>query len=114
MIRLPTACAWLLPLAIAGCAYPSSPRSHTDQATIAACRKYASQVYDRMNRGTIYSIDQTGLPYSGSYLAGNQTNTLADRYANENRVDDCIRNTDTNVNRDNPDSDDPITEPKAP
>lgn len=79
-------------LLLAGCSPGGGHLSHTDQATIAACRTHASQVYDRNNRGTIYSIDQTGTPYSGSYLAGNQTNTLAEQYANQRLLDECIRN----------------------
>jgi len=91
MIRLPI--RRLGPaLLLAGCSLGGGHLSHTDQATIAACRSHASQVYDRNNRGTIYSIDQTGTPYSGSYLAGNQTNTLAEQYTNQRLVDDCIRN----------------------
>jgi hypothetical protein len=91
MIRIPLASVGLILLA--ACAGPAAPLSRTDQATIAACRQHASDVYNRNNRGTIYSINQTGLPYSGSYLAGNQTGALADQYANARLVDDCVRNT---------------------
>ena len=115
MMRVWSCCACLLLAMLGGCSlFPASPRSHTDQATLAACRSYASQVYDRQNRGAIYSIDQNGLPYSNSYLAGNQTNTLAAQYANENLIDDCIRNTGTTIDRDNPASAEPIPEPAAP
>lgn len=93
MIRIPVASVGLLLLALGGCAEPARPMSHTDQATAAACRAHANEVYNRNNRGTIYSINQTGLPYSGSYLAGNQTSSLAEQYANARLVDDCIRNT---------------------
>lgn len=101
MIRLPRACAGLMLLAIGGCAFGRVPPSHTDRATEAACRSYASQVYDRNNRGDIYRIDQTGLPNSSSYQIGSQNNVLANRYANEKLVDDCIRNTGTETNRGN-------------
>jgi len=93
-----------------GCAFPSAPQSHTDRATLAACRDHASQVYDRNNRGAIYSISQVGLPYSDSYLAGNQVNELAARYQNEQIVDDCVRNTGADINREDtaaPSSDEP-------
>ena len=93
MIRQLAAGAGLLLLTVGGCAGPAAPMSHSDQATAAACREHASEVYNRNNRGTIYSINQTGLPYSGSYLAGNQTGYLADQYANARLVSDCIRNT---------------------
>ena len=84
---------------LGGCAFPVSPQSHTDRATLAACRQYASQVYDQNNRAAIYTINQVGLPYSGSYLAGNQTYDLAARYHNDQVVDDCVRNTGTEINR---------------
>ena len=91
--------AWCLLVGLGGCAFGASPQSHTDRATLAACRDYASQVYDRNNRGAIYSISQVGLPYSGSFVPENQTNELAARYHNEQIVDDCVRNTGTETNR---------------
>jgi hypothetical protein len=84
---------------LGGCTFGASPQSHTDQATLAACRAHASQVYDRTHRADIYSINQSGLPYSGSYLAGNQTNVLAEQYQNDRIIDDCVRNTGTETNR---------------
>jgi hypothetical protein len=115
MTRSPRRCACLLLAMLGGCSlWPASPRSRTDQATLAACRSYASQVYDRQNRGTIYSINQSGLPFSNSYLAENQTATLAAQYANENLIDDCIRNTGTQINRNNPQSAVPIQPPPTP
>lgn len=99
MMRAKTALALGVLVVLGGCAFPASPQSHTDQATLAACRDHASQVYDRNNRAAIYSINQVGLPYSDSYLAGNQTNDLAARYHNEQIVDDCVRNTGTETNR---------------
>jgi hypothetical protein len=80
---------------LGGCAFPSAPQSHTDRATVAACRAYASRVYDRNNRGDIYSINQTGLPYSNSYQPNYQTNDLAAKYRNDELIDDCVRNTGT-------------------
>ncbi len=110
MSRAKSALALAVLAMLGGCAFPSAPQSHTDRATLAACRDHASQVYDRTNRGAIYSISQVGLPYSDSYLAGNQTNELAARYQNEQIVDDCVRNTDTDINREDtvaPSSDEP-------
>jgi len=110
MIRAKSALALGVAVVMGGCAFPSSPQSHTDRATLAACRDYASQVYDRNNRAAIYSINQVGLPYSDSYLAGNQTNDLAAKYHNEQIVDDCVRNTGTEINREDtaaPSSDQP-------
>jgi len=116
MIRITRTLALGVLVVLGGCAYPTSPQSHTDRATLAACRDYASQVYDRNNRAAIYSINQVGLPYSGSYLAGNQTNDLAARYHNEQIVDDCVRNTGTEINREDtvaPSSDQPSGQPSA-
>ncbi len=110
MIRAKGALALGVLVVMGGCAFPSSPQSHTDRASLAACRDYASQVYDQNNRGAIYSINQVGLPYSDSYLAGNQTNVLAEKYRNEQIVDDCVRNTGTETNREDtaaPSSDQP-------
>jgi Flp pilus assembly protein TadD len=103
MIRSPMRGVTLL-LALAGCAGSGTPMSHSDQATAAACRSHASEVYNRNNRGTIYSIGQTGLPYSGSYLPGTQTNALAEQYSNARLVDDCIRNTGPSDNTVAPDA----------
>lgn len=98
MTRPPRICAGLMLLAVGGCAI-GAPRSHTDRATEVACRTHASQVYDQTHRGEIYSIDQTGLPYSSNYQVGSQTAVLANRYQNEQLVDDCVRNTGTEINR---------------
>ena len=91
--------AWGLLVGLGGCAFGASPQSHTDRATLAACREHASQVYDRNNRGAIYSINQGGLPYSDSYVPDNQTNELAAKYHNDQVIDDCVRNTGTETNR---------------
>jgi hypothetical protein len=101
MTRVRRALACCLLVGLGGCAFPASPRSHTDRATLAACRDHANQVYETRNRGDLYTINQTGLPYSASYLAGNQTNDLAARFSNEQIIDDCIRNTGTGISRDN-------------
>ena len=100
--------AWCVLIGLGGCTFGASPQSHTDRATLAACRDHASQVYNRNNRGAIYSINQSGLPYSDSYVPGNQTNDLAARYRNEQVVDDCVRNTGTETDREDtaPPSDD--------
>jgi hypothetical protein len=85
--------------ALGGCAFGGSPQSHTDRATLAACRDHASQVFDRNHRGDIYNTSESGLPYSGSYVPGDQTHALAEQYENQQIIDDCVRNTGTEVNR---------------
>jgi|HubBroStandDraft_2_1064218.scaffolds.fasta_scaffold224023_2 hypothetical protein len=99
MMRLGPLLSGCLLIALGGCALGSSPQSHTDRATLAACREHASEVYNRNNRAEIYSINQSGLPYSGNYVPGNQINTLAAQYHNDQIIDDCVRNTGTQVNR---------------
>jgi len=99
MLRARRMSGWCLLIGLGGCAFGASPQSHTDRATLAACRDHASQVYDRNNRGAIYSINQAGLPFSDSYVPGNQTIDLAARYHNDQVVDDCVRNTGTETNR---------------
>jgi hypothetical protein len=89
----------LLLAGLGGCMFGGAPESHTDRATVAACRAHASQVYDRNHRADIYSINQSGQPYSDSYLPNNQTNALANQYENDRIVDDCVRNTGTETNR---------------
>jgi hypothetical protein len=87
-------------LGMGGCAYPSSPQSHTDRATLAACRDNANEIYNRGHRGEIYSISQVGLPYSASYINNDQINHLAEQYTNDRIIDDCVRNSGTETNRD--------------
>jgi hypothetical protein len=99
MTRPATLLSGCLLIGLGGCAFGASPQSHADRATLDACRDHASQVFDRNHRADIYSINQTGLPYSGSYVPGNQTNTLAAQYQNDQIIDDCVRNTGTQVNR---------------
>jgi hypothetical protein len=99
MIRAERALVFCLLAGMAGCAFPASPQSHTDRATLTACRDYASRVYDERNRGDLYTINQTAAPASGSYIRDYGTNDLAAKYRNEQVVDDCVRNTGTQTNR---------------
>ena len=92
----------LLPLlALTQCAPPPPPVGQTraDAATLAACREHASEVYDRQNRDTIYSISNRDLPFSSNYVPGVTDRGLAQRYANQNMVRDCVRNTGTETDR---------------
>ncbi len=92
----------LLPvLALLQCAPPPPPtgQAKADAATLAACREHADQVYDRNNRDTIYTINNRDLPFSANTSSGIIDRGLAQRYANENLVRDCVRNTGTETNR---------------
>jgi hypothetical protein len=92
----------LLPaLALAYCAPPPPPtgQARADAATLAACREHADQVYDRNHRDTIYTITNRDLPFSGNYTPGVTDRGLAQRYAHDNMVRDCVRNTGTETDR---------------
>lgn len=82
----------LLLLGLLGaCAPKPSPLSVTDQATLADCRAHADQVYERLNRGAIYSIGDNGAPNSSIGLMGNPTQGLSDVYAHDRMIDRCVR-----------------------
>jgi hypothetical protein len=83
-------CAGLLWAALVGCAQRPSNLSVTDRATIAACRSHADQVYDRMNRGTIYNASSADAPNSSTGLAGDPTAGLSDRFARDRMIERCV------------------------
>ena len=111
----------LLPalLALAACAAPPPPppvsmgsaggsaeQARADTAVRTACREHADAVYDRQHRGTIYSINNRNTPFSANYTPGMMDrDPLSQRYARDNMMQDCIRNTGTETDR---------TEPEAP
>jgi len=84
-------------LALACCAPPPPPtgQARADAATLAACRQHADAVYDRVHRDTIYTIPSTNTPYSANYTPGLVDRGLAQRYAHDDMVRDCVRNTGT-------------------
>jgi hypothetical protein len=93
---------FILPLlALTQCAPPPPPtgQAKADAETLAACREHASAVYNRQNRDQIYSITNRDVPYSTSYAPGVTDRGLAARYANQNMVNDCVRNTGTETDR---------------
>ena len=86
-------------IALAGCAGGQrQPLSLTERDSISACRQQANDIYDRQNRGEIYSIDSNGTP-SSSYGGGVLPNAgLSDEYAHRRLVDNCVRNTGAGSN----------------
>ena len=88
--------------ATAACQQNRPPLSVTDRATIAACTQHANQVYDRLNRGTIYNAPQTGLPNSSTGLMGDPTAGLTQRYAYDDMVNRCVRQIGTGADVNQP------------
>ncbi len=89
----PRAAILALLLAITGCTARPPTMSVTDRATVAACRSHADQVYDRLNRGAIYSVPQTYAPNSSTGLIGDPTGALSDAYAHSRMIDRCVSGT---------------------
>ncbi len=93
-----------LSLALAGCTSggggTGSGNSLTDAQTRAACRQRADQVYEQQNRGAIYS-PQSGVntPSSASYAPGVTDRGLADLFAHDTMIRDCVRNTGAETDR---------------
>jgi hypothetical protein len=81
-------------LLVAACASaPQTQESRANQATIAACRERAEDVYVRQNRDLIYQNDTSSTPYSAGPNTGIPTHGLSSLYAHERVIDDCVRNT---------------------
>jgi hypothetical protein len=99
-LRFAAAVATVLPCLLAACeAPPPTQASRASQATLAACRSHAEDVYVRQNRDLIYQNDTSSTPYSAGPNTGIPTHGLASLYAHEQVVDDCVRNTGTQAPR---------------
>jgi hypothetical protein len=111
MIRRPALCLPLL--ALAYCTPPPPPvgQARADADTLAACRLHADQVYNRQNRDQIYSITNRNVPFSTGYAPGVTDSGLAARYAHDNMVSDCVRNTGTETDRSTTYDPEPATAP---
>ena len=109
MIR-PLLCPFLWPtfaglLLLSACQSPSpalfrsatgpggAQSSRADAATQAFCRQRAEEVYTSRNRGALYQSDSRDSPFSASYVPSVTSRGLSDRYAMDEMVADCIRNT---------------------
>jgi hypothetical protein len=75
---------------LAGCGF-SPPLSPADRTTLLACRSDADRVYDVRNRAQISERGGEDSPFSGESQRGSPSDGLADRYAHERTVDDCVR-----------------------
>ena len=94
-------------LALAGCApgaagSGSGPAdSRADAATQAACRQRADEIYDRQNRGEIYSpLAGINTPASGSYVPGDDSRGLGQIFARDRTIRDCVRTNGLAIDRD--------------
>lgn len=85
--------AGLLLLALGACTPRPSSMSVTDRETLTACRTHADQVYDRLNRGAIYSVGANDAPGSSIGRVGDPTASLSDRYARDRMIERCVRGT---------------------
>jgi len=70
-------------------------RAAASQATLAACRTRADEIYLKQNRAEIYQADTYATqtrdsPYGASGLPGITSAGLSGRYAREQMEDDCI------------------------
>jgi hypothetical protein len=72
---------------------PATSASRASQATLAACRERAEDVYVRQNRDLIYANDTSSTPYSAGPSTGLPMHGLSSQFAHQQVIDDCVRNT---------------------
>ncbi|WP_428485244.1 hypothetical protein [Rhodopila sp.] len=92
-------------LALCGCDNPAplTGQAQADAATRSACRQRADQVYNQQNRGEIYSPAlQVNTPFSASYQPDQADRGLAQLFAHDKLISDCVRNTGTGSERSQP------------
>jgi hypothetical protein len=92
-------------LALSACAGPSQQggQAQADAETRAACQARAEQAYNQRNRAEIYGPQsQVNTPYSANYVPSMSDRGLSDLFAHDRMVSDCIRNTGTSSDRDQP------------
>jgi hypothetical protein len=96
----PAAAAVSALLLLAACSPPpQTAASRASQATVTACRERAEDVYVSQNRDLLYQNDTSTTPYSAGPNTGIPTHGLASLFAHQRTVDDCIRNTGTETQR---------------
>jgi hypothetical protein len=69
--------------------------SAADQKALVACRARANEVYDRQNRGAIFTPTNSDRdsPRSTDYVFGVPTRGLSARYGYDSMIDDCLHHT---------------------
>ncbi len=104
---------WLLTpslLTLATCSpAPQTAANRADQATLLACRQRAEDAYVQQNRDLLYAPDTSSTPYSAGPNTGIPTHGLSTLFAQQRTVDDCVRNTGTQIQR----TDSTVTPPPA-
>jgi hypothetical protein len=101
-------CVCLLVLlgALAACTDFGPPLTGQAQAnaqTVTACRRRVDQTLEQQDRGRVYSPQsQVNIPFSASYVPGISDRGLAQQYQYDSMVSDCVRNTGTTVDRNQP------------
>ncbi|MBN9561342.1 MAG: hypothetical protein J0H14_11530 [Alphaproteobacteria bacterium] len=86
---------WLAALIALGACSPApapSAQTRANQATVAACRQRADEVFQRQNRAALFTQDNRDSPGSGSYVSGITTRGLSERFGWDRQVADCVRN----------------------
>jgi hypothetical protein len=84
---------------------PTSGQAQADAQTRAACQQRAEQAYEQQNRAEIYSPPSpVNTPYSADYIPDSSTRGLSDLFAHDRMVSDCVRNTGTGSERDEPET----------
>ncbi len=97
--------AALTAISLSGCAdnAPQSGQARADAATTAACRQRANEVFDRQNRGAIYSANSSAnSPFSANFTPDVTSRGLPQQFAHDRMVSDCVRNSGTGAERSQP------------
>ncbi|MBV8573999.1 MAG: hypothetical protein JOZ58_03025 [Acetobacteraceae bacterium] len=73
---------------------PPTPQARADQEARSACRQRADQVYAEQNRGAAFlgGTENRFSPFSSSYVSGNTSSGLGERYNFDTMIADCVRN----------------------
>lgn len=82
---------------------PQTGQAQADAETRAACQKRAEDTYNQQNRGEIYAPQsQVNTPFSANYVPSMSDRGLSDLFVHDRMISDCIRNTGTGTDRNQP------------
>lgn len=84
------AAALLLLSPLAGCGFPP-PQTPEDRVALTTCRSEADRVYGVQNRAQLSERNSIDTPFSAGSQPGQPSDGLADRYSQEQMIDDCLR-----------------------